>query len=166
MGKYFITGRPGSGKSTIIRELQRQGFTAYDTDALDGVTKLQDKVTGEIVDWPDGPVDWGHFAWNWQEEQIQRLLASADTVFLGAIVGNQHSFYPLFDKVFVVTIDEKTLSRQLEAHEHKRTPEEKERLAANHMAKQKILIEVGGIPIVNSGPIDKVADKILRLINQ
>lgn len=164
MGKYFITGRPGSGKSTVIRELQRRGLTAYDTDAITGVTKLQDKSTGEIIEWPDGPVDWNRYAWNWQEERIVELINSADTVFLGAIVGNQREFYHLFDKVFVVTIDEVALSRQLETHEHDRVPEEKARLTANHMAKQQLLIDEGGIPITNSGPIDEVADEILQLI--
>lgn len=165
MGKYFITGRPGSGKSTVIRELQNRGFTAYDTDALPGVTVLQDKASGEVVEWPDGPVNWDRYVWNWQAKRIAELLASDETVFLGAIVGNQRNFYSLFDKVIVVTIDEQALSHRLETHEHDRTPEEKRRLIANHVKKQQLLIDEGGIPVTNTGSVESIVDEILQLLH-
>jgi broad-specificity NMP kinase len=163
MGNYLITGRPGSGKTTVIHELQSRGITAHDTDAITGVTQLEDKASGEIIPWPDGPVDWDKCAWNWQEPALSKLLRDSETVFVGAIVGNQQKFYPLFSKIFILTLDVETLEKRLETHEHVRTVEEKSRIIANHFAKQQLLIEQGGIPILNSGPVGLVADEILRV---
>jgi dephospho-CoA kinase len=54
MSKFLITGRQGSGKTTVIKQLQKLGYTAYNTDDLPDVTKLQDKETGETIEWPEG----------------------------------------------------------------------------------------------------------------
>ena len=53
MGKYFITGREGSGKITVIKVLQGRGFTAYNTDDLPETTKLQNKETGKVIPWSE-----------------------------------------------------------------------------------------------------------------
>ena len=102
MGKYLITGRQGSGKTTVIKQLQKLGYTAYNTDDLPDVTKLQNKETNETIDWPEGKVDWSRYAWNWQKPEIEKLLASDEIVFIGAVVSNQVDFYPMFDKVLLL----------------------------------------------------------------
>lgn len=66
MGKYLITGRQGAGKTAAIKELQSRNYTAYNTDDSPEVTALQNISTGEVAQWPKGPVDWTKFAWNWQ----------------------------------------------------------------------------------------------------
>jgi broad-specificity NMP kinase len=164
MGKYFITGRPGTGKSSVIRNLQNRGFTAYNTDELDDVTKLENGQTGEVVPWPDSPVDWGRYRWNWQEAELKKLLASSGTVFVGAIVGNQEQYLSLFDKVFVLIIDSASLEQRLKQHEHNRTSEENARILLNHETKQELLIKHGLIPLSSAEPLDKVVDKILMSI--
>lgn len=164
MSKYLITGRQGSGKTTIIKILQERGFTAYNTDDLPESTKLQDKVTGETIPWPDGKVDWTKYAWNWQRSEIERLLASDETVFLGAIVSNQKDFYTLFDKVFLLTIDSDTLRQRLETHEHAshHLPGEIERILLDHELKQERLMKQGAESIVATRPPQEVVDDILR----
>src|SRR6478609_3234696 len=104
MGKYLITGAAGSGKSTTIGALQDRGFSAYDTDDLPEVTRLQERATGRFVDWPKGPADFSKNAWNWQEKGLKKLLASDETVFVGASVANQQEFYPLFDTIFALIV--------------------------------------------------------------
>ncbi len=163
MAKYFITGRQGSGKSSVIKELARRGYTAYNTDDLPDSTKLQDRVTGESIDWPDGKVDWSKYAWNWQRHEIELLLSSSDDVFLGAIVSNQKEFYALFDEVFVLVVNSETLSKRLETHEHAthHLPGEKDRLLKNHESKQQLLLDEVAKPLSAEATTREIVDQIL-----
>ncbi|MDB5175689.1 MAG: hypothetical protein JWM81_547 [Candidatus Saccharibacteria bacterium] len=163
MGKYLITGRQGSGKTTLIKFLQEQGYTAFNTDDLPDVTRLQDRQTGEVIDWPEGGVDWTKYAWNWQEQALKNLLATNDTVFVGGVVSNQADLYDLFDKVFVLIVDAKTLRTRLETHEHQshHLPGVIDRILTNHEIKQKLFVEDGGIPISANGTAAEIADAIL-----
>lgn len=161
MGKYLITGRPGSGKTTVVRELQRRGYTAYNTDDLDDVTKLEEKTTGKIVPWPDGPVDWDTHTWNWQDTAFRRLLEQDGDVFIGAIVGNQKDYYPLFDKVFALVLSGETLASRLDSHEHPRTKAEKDKAKAVHEEKQGRWKDQGLILISSERPVPEVVDEIL-----
>ncbi|TAH34709.1 hypothetical protein EYC59_02935 [Candidatus Saccharibacteria bacterium] len=161
MGKYFITGRPGSGKSTVMRELQQRGFTAYDTDSIEGVTALQNKETGLIVPWPNGPVDWTRFSWNWQDAPLRRLLNKDGDIFLGAIVGNQKDYYPLFDTVFALTLSKETLAQRLDIHEHERTQQEKDQAIAVHDEKQTRWTDQRLVLVSSERPVNEIVDEIL-----
>ena len=112
MAKFLITGDPGSGKSALAEALARRGYTAYDTDDLPDVTRLED-TAGRPVDWPEPPVDWSRYGWNWQEEGLRARLASAGTVFVAAIVSNQEEYYSWFDAIFVLVADVATLRQRL-----------------------------------------------------
>ena len=99
--KVFITGTSGVGKTTLIDELARRSYVAFNTDDIPGATRLEIKATGQAVEWPTGYVDWQKYAWNWQDAKLKELLSSADLVFIGAIVGNWTVYASLFDKIFV-----------------------------------------------------------------
>ena len=166
MSKYLITGRQGSGKTTVIKQLQKLGYTAYNTDDLLDVTKLQDKETKETIEWPEGKVDWSRYAWNWQKPEIEKLLASDEIVFIGAVVSNQVDFYPIFDKVFVLTVSGNTLKTRLEAHEHSshHLPGEIDRITNDHEKKQGSFINEGAEPISGERPPEEIANNILNLV--
>ena len=61
MGKYLITGRPSSGKTTVIETMKRRGFQAFNTDDMPEITKLEEQETGKPVPWPEGVVDWKRY---------------------------------------------------------------------------------------------------------
>lgn len=164
MGKYFITGRPGSGKSTVIRELRRRGYNAFDTDQLPEITKLEDQTTGEIVAWPDGPVDWKRYRWNWQDAAFRQLLAGEGDIFIGAIVGNQQDYYALFNQVFALTLSEHTLAQRLDSHEHIRTDVEKTQARAVHEVKQARFRKQGLQLISSERPVSEIVEEILLLV--
>lgn len=164
MPKYLITGRQGSGKTTVISELSKRGYTAYNTDDLDNVTKLQNIVTKETIPFPETKVDWSKYSWNWQEEELKKLLESDDLVFIGAVVSNQLDFYHLFDKVFVITVCEKTLRERLGKHQHNshHQPGEIDRITQNHTIKQQSFIDEGAIPINGELPTEEIVGLLLQ----
>jgi broad-specificity NMP kinase len=166
MSNYLITGSQGSGKTTVIKQLQKLGYTAYNTDDLPDVTKLQDIETGETIEWPDGKVDWSRYAWNWQEKEIMKLLRNDDTVFIGAVVSNQEKFYDLFDKVFIIIVGPETLRRRLLSHEHKshHLPGFIEKMILNHEKRQNEYIKNGAIPVSGEGTPSEIANSILSKI--
>lgn len=159
--KIFITGRQGTGKTSVIRELQKRGYTAYNTDQLPGVTKLQLRATGEDIDWPEGQVDWDEIAWNWQADKIQELLISDETVFVGAVTTNQADFYKYFDKLYALTVPADTHSKYIQQHEHNYTQADIDRIIA-HAYKQQKFFDAGAKEIRNDRPISETVDEILR----
>ena len=100
----LITGSSGTGKSTVIKELKRRGYTAIDGDEEPGLSRLEIQETGEPTDWPDGFVDWSFYAWNLNETVLKQLLQKDETVFFGTISGNQADYYSLFEKIIVLTV--------------------------------------------------------------
>ena len=161
MGKYLITGRPGSGKTTVIEALKRHGFQAFNTDDMPEITKLEEQETGKPVPWPEDVVDWKRYVWNWQEAGLRKLLQNEGDIFIGAVVGNQQKFYPLFDKVFALTVSVETLQKRLDSHAHLRTAREKERAVAVHYIKQARFEKQGLVLIPADGSVDEIIDNIL-----
>ena len=161
MGNYLITGRPGSGKSTVIKELCRRGYQAFNTDDLPNVTQLEEQVSGKTVPWPSGPVNWKKYIWNWQEDGLKELLSLNGDVFVGAIVGNQKQYYSLFDKIFALTVTGDTLQRRLNTHGHERTDDEKSRALAVHEEKQSRFKEQGLILIPADRPVLEIVDELI-----
>jgi dephospho-CoA kinase len=166
MGKYLITGRPGSGKTTVMEALNGRGFQAFNTDDIPEITKLEEQETGKTVPWPEGAVDWKKYIWNWQEAGLRRLLQTEGDVFIGGIVGNQQKFYPLFDKIFALTISAETLQKRLDSHAHPRTAQEKERAIAVHYNKQARFEEQGLVLIPADGSVNEIIDNILTQLKK
>ena len=165
--KILITGRQGTGKTTVIKELQARGFTAYNTDDMPEVTQLRNQKTGEQVDWPKGSPDWSKLEWTWDEAALKELLASDEHVFIGAVVHKQADYYPLFDHIFAMQVDADSLRERLKTHEHgyASRPEEFERILTDHQAKQEAFVKrEGAIPLNNMRPIAEVVDDLLQRV--
>jgi broad-specificity NMP kinase len=165
MSKLLITGRQGCGKTTAIKLLERDGFTAFNTDDIADATRLENKVTGETIDWPEGKVDWSTYAWNWQRPVIEELLSRDKDVMLGGVVSNWKDFRSLFDKMFVLIVSTEALAQRLSAHEHEshHLPGEVERILANHDQKQQEFVVAGCIPIDANRPALEVVRNILLI---
>jgi hypothetical protein len=78
MKRVLVTGMSGTGKSTVIQELQRRGYKAIDTD-------WDSKWEQPSATPSDGP------GWLWREDQISTLLDAedGDAPFVSACVENQ-----------------------------------------------------------------------------
>lgn len=168
--KYLVTGVAGTGKTAVIEELAKRGFSAYSTDEIPEATQLQNLRTGEFIQKTGAPIDFSKYGWNWQEAGLKKLLASDDTVFIAASVSNQPKFHHLFDKVFVLSVDETTLRHRLATRtkddNYGKNPEDLARVLSIHKTVERDHISAGAIAIDATKPLDKVVNEILAHINE
>lgn len=81
MTRVLVTGMSGAGKTTLLDELRRRGHLTVDTD-----------YGGWVL--PDG---------TWDEQRMDRLLATHLDVVVSGTVDNQGRFYDRFDHVVLLS---------------------------------------------------------------
>ena len=113
MRRVLITGMSGTGKSTVISELQARGRRAVDLDS------------DEYSEWvsPDPraagtPVEPGH-DWVWREDRVGALLdrEEGDVLFVSGCAANMGAFVTRFDHVVLLTAPSDVIAPRL----HERT---------------------------------------------
>ena len=87
MRKILVTGMSGTGKSSALAELEKQGFEVVETDR-GGWSIWSDSEDGYV----------------WREDRISELLGrdSGRTLYVSGTVSNQGRFYPRFDAVVLL----------------------------------------------------------------
>ncbi len=165
--KYLVTGFPGSGKSTVAIELNKAGFTACSTDETPGASRFVDQVTKQPVAVPkNASAEWKlrHY-WAWDPDKIHELLNSRDIVFICGLSNDQHIYYHLFDKIFVLTIDEATMLKRLatrDTNDFGKHPKERERMVKIRQKVQADLLKNDKSTAIDATqPLKKVVDEIL-----
>jgi shikimate kinase len=96
MSKIFVTGMPGTGKSSALAELGQRGYRVVDTDDPGW------RVYHEHVE----PIDELHRGeWHWVDASMDALLDSDDArpLFVGGAARNQTKFYGRFDAVVLLS---------------------------------------------------------------
>ena len=98
--KILVTGMSGTGKSTALVELERQGFDVIETDV------------GGWSEWSEH--DGGYV---WREDRIRDLLARehGPTIYVSGTLSNQGRFYPQFDAVVLLSAPADVLLRRINA---------------------------------------------------
>ena len=86
--RVLVTGMSGTGKSSVLAELEKRGFAVVDTDY------------GGWSEWSD--VEGGYV---WREDRMAELLArdGERTLYVSGTVSNQGRFYPGFDAVVLLS---------------------------------------------------------------
>ncbi len=118
MPLIYITGTPGSGKSTIQAELQKRGYEAHDIDD-DGIGAAFNIQTGEVAQVPSvgqrTPEWFATHEWKAVPEAVKALKEKSleKTIFLCGTASNEANLWSFFDKVFYLNIDEQTLRSRL-----------------------------------------------------
>jgi len=89
----------GTGKSTVLGELERRGYEVVDSD-VGGWTIWSDEDGGYV----------------WLQDRITDLLDRHrdNTIFVAGTVSNQGRFYPWFDAVVLLTAPADVLLRRIE----------------------------------------------------
>ncbi len=167
--KIFITATSGVGKTAVIEELAKRGYTAYDADDRNlKLTRLEIKDTGEPAEWPLGFVDWHYYSWNAKEDGLKELLKSNETVVIAGQLGNQENFYPYFDKLITLTIDPTEHERRLRARPKRNVGDDErniQRRLETYSKQMEQYIASGFVPVDNSTPVKETVDQILKVIS-
>lgn len=141
----LVTGMSGSGKSTVLAELQRRGHRVIDTDDPGWIVE---------TDTPSGPEP------PWDLAQIKALIDGHRTgwLFIDGSVANQGAVYDRFDAVVLLSAPVEVILDRV-AHRAKpfgSTAEDRTKIA-NDLATFEPLLRAGADrEIVTTAPISEV----------
>lgn len=95
-----MTGMSGTGKSTVLAELGRRGFSVVETD---------------VPPWSEWSEPDGGYIW--REDLLEELLTRDDdgTLYVSGTVSNQGRFYRRFDAVVLLSVPVDVLLRRIDA---------------------------------------------------
>ena len=169
--KIYITGLPGTGKSTVIGELQKKDLFAFDIEEIGGLCSWRDKITHERIDYHSGVgKDWIETnEWICDIEKLKCLLDKKQgTITCGGIAANQNEYLPLFDMVVLLRCDRKTLFKRLTARKgidvYGKTLAEQNDILAMSDNFESHLIDLGAILIDTQAPVLATLDTIIAQI--
>jgi hypothetical protein len=165
--KILVTGYPGTGKSSIVRELKKRGRYAYDTEAIRSLMHAEDNKTGVRIPLPQ-PVPRGWFetigGYDWNIPRLSEILNSHDDVFICALADNQESLYDTFDKIFLLLLDEVDMEHRLQTRtttDYGKNSDELADIMQDHRHFEESLLNAGAIAIDVKKAIPEVVDEIL-----
>jgi shikimate kinase len=144
----LITGMSGVGKSTLVRELRRRGFRAYDADD-DGFSEPR----------ADG-------RWGWRVDQVAGVLehgeAASDVVFFAGC-SEEQVMLP-FDVRILLTAPAEILLQRLTARTtngYGRSARQRAQVLADLVEVEPLLRRSADLVLVTTEPTPLVADALL-----
>jgi len=167
MGHYLITGRSGSGKTTIYNELRHRGYNTLDSDRTPGLAGWVDKSTHLPVhmDYTNPVIDRDRYAWDWNKNVLETLLNESKNLLLCGSAHNQLELHPLFDAVFVLTLTPEEQRRRIlvrTEHDYGKHPIMQEKILAEQKEFVQAALETGAMPIDTMRPIHEIVEDIIR----
>lgn len=154
---FLVEGVSCAGKTTVAAELERRGHHVVHGDRV--LAYQGDPVTGAPL---PGHRHEHHI---WDVVEVRRIVADqcSPITFLCGGSRNHARFLDLLDGVFVLELDEATLTERLDARpaeEFGASPEERELVLRVHASREDL---PDGIAVDATRPLDEVVDEIERL---
>ena len=151
MRSVLVTGMSGTGKSTVLAELERRGYDVLDTDD-GGWTTWSDAVGGYV----------------WQEDRIAELLERdrAGTLFVSGTVSNQGRFYPRFDAVVLLSAPTDVLLRRIEnrtTNDYGKSAEDRDLILSHVVDVEPLLRATSTHEIDATRPVDEVVAELIAI---
>lgn len=121
--KIFLTGIAGSGKTTVLAELQKRGYVVIDLDAT-GICRWKNIVTDEVTEYgPDGrDQKWlNEHGWYCDIDILKKLLSCIredKDVFVAGFVDNIEDVVREFHKVFLLVAPDSVVKQRLTNRTH------------------------------------------------
>jgi dephospho-CoA kinase len=146
--RVLLTGMSGTGKSTLVRELQRRGYAAHDAD--DGFAEPR----------ADG-------RWGWRADQVADLLAEApDRLLFFAGCSEEQADLP-FDYRVLLTAPRSVLVQRLRTrtgNAYGRDDSELRQVLADLVEVEPLLRRSADLVLTTTAPPAEIADVLLRRI--
>ena len=145
--RVLLTGMSGVGKSTLVRELRRRGYEAYDADD-DGFSEPRE----------DG-------RWGWRADAVASLLAQVpdgDVLFFAGCSEEQIELP--FDYRVLLTVPEDALWLRLRtrtSNAYGRSPAEQQQVLADLANVAPVLRRSADLVLSTTAPVAEVADRLL-----
>jgi len=146
VARVLVTGMSGTGKSTVLEELERRGHVVVDTD-YGGWTL------------PDG---------TWDEPRMSQLLADHRDVVVSGTVDNQGRFYDRFDHVVLLRAPLQVLLQRLRSRTN--NPYGKSEVEAGEVAYyvetvEPLLRRGATVELNGERSVAELADAVQRLLS-
>ena len=172
--KTLITGIAGTGKSTIIKELNQRGIISLDLHDVPDLFFWQDKRTKTKVNYtPVHSRDWFDTVDRLCDiNRLKEMFGQYDDIIMAGTTsgGNQKEFLSLFDKIILLQCDTQILIHRMETRTNKsgygRTKAEQEDNVEWQKEYDPLLISRGAIPVNTEGDIDEVVEKVIEIIKK
>jgi GTPase SAR1 family protein len=145
--RVLLTGMSGTGKSTLVEELRRRGYAAYDADD-DGFSEPR----------ADG-------RWGWRAEAVASLLAQipdGDLVFFAGC--SEEQIEMPFDYRVVLTVPEDEIVMRLgtrASNAYGRKPAERRQVLEDLANVEPLLRRSADLVLRTTAPVPEVADRLL-----
>lgn len=169
MSFIYIKGTPGSGKSTIRKELESLGYEAHDADDKD-MGGPYNNATNERVTYPDSPSEEWFAAHSYRliPEAVKELQrrAAGKTIFLCGTAHNEDDVWDEFDQVLFLDADEQTIKGRLATRtnsDYGKAPHEVAEIMQKYQLDQQKKLRPGVIPVDATMPVQGVVQAILRV---
>ena len=152
MIRVLVTGMSGTGKSSVLAELERRGHKVIDTDYGDWAEEIT-STDGSSLE---------HL---WREDRMDTLLAQdhAGYLFVAGCVSNQGKFYDRFDVVILLSAPTEVLLERIAARTTNafgKNPAERERILQDLDAVEPLLRATATIEITTTPSITHVTDAV------
>lgn len=153
MCRMLLTGMSGTGKTTVINELRRRGFTAIDMD--EPGWSVRDAAGNQL----------------WCEQRLRNTLDAthAGPVFVSGCAENQVKFYPRFSHIVLMSAPADVIRERLLTRTNNRYGKQPEELAEvlDHLAWVGPLLRRSAThEIVTTMPVNEVVESVLSLCGQ
>jgi shikimate kinase len=146
--RVLLTGMSGTGKSTLVRELQRRGYAAHDAD--DGFA--EPRANGR---------------WGWRADLVADLLAEApDRLLFFAGCSEEQAELP-FDYRVLLTASRSVLVQRLRtrtSNAYGRDDSELRQVFADLVEVEPLLHRSADLVLTTTAPPAEIADVLLRRI--
>ena len=165
----YVTGVSGSGKSAVCAELLARGYAAKDSDL--GVSGWFRRADREEVAAPPGddvrtPEWYRVHEWRFSVERATQLAKHLEgrLGFLCGHAAGDAEIWHLFERVFLLQVDETTLRERLRSrtsNSYGKAPHELAQILSGHAKFEDAYRRFGAQPLDGARPVGEVVDELL-----
>lgn len=154
MAVILVTGMSGTGKSTVLNQLEQRGYRVVDTDY-------------------GGWIEHVGMEPQWREDRIDALLTehelSGEPLFIAGTVWNQAVFRSRFDEIVLLSAPVDVLLDRVahrDTNPFGKSAEERDRIVADTAEVEPLLRSSATVEIDTRQPLADVVDQLAALVRR